>query len=899
MSDNNIPKNKILREFYKLSKEDVLRLLGSSINGISREEAETWLARVGKNVLAESRERGPLAVFWGQFNNFLSYLILAAAVITFILKDYTDSAFIMVVLLINAVVGFYQEYKASNILKELKKYVKYDVHVLRSGREQIIDSSLLVPGDIIFLRGGERVPADARILESHNLFVDESILSGESFPVDKIMEPIRQDVNYLDWKNSVFLGTFVVSGRGMAVATNTGKDSQFGKIISSLQSIEQSETPLQKKISSLSHLLGFTVMALAGLVVLLGFLQGRSMYEVFIAAVALAVSSIPEGLLPAITVVLVLGMKRILKKKGLVKRLAATETLGGVTVICTDKTGTLTEGKMRLSRIIAGREELLEVDRGYSDARRTASGEEIFALKVSTMASGAFIENPDEDPQDWKMFGSPTEQAVIVAAMHSGIDKRDLDRENREIDFLAFDEKRKFAVSQREKDGTHHNFILGVPEIILNQASFLYGADANIPLSDEQRKKIIGKLEDLTRTGLRVLGCSYKTFGFVPSGASKAENIQASVFVGFLAFRDPLRKDVIATFQETVNAGVKLVVMSGDHPLTVSAIMREMGVVLKREKIIIGEELKDMSDIQILDRIRLGTGFARVMPDQKLRVVKILKESGEVVAMIGDGVNDAPAIKASDVGVAVGSGTDIAKEASDIILLDNSLSILVNAIEEGRIIFSNIRRLFIFLVSDIFSEATLFLGAMLLNQPLPLLPAQILWINIVEDALPVIALSFEGKEPHIMKKPPRNPKDPLLDREMKTFFIFTAAILSFSAFGFFMLMRYFSSWPLEEIRTGVFVLMSMDSLLLTFSIRDYKKSMIRKDIFSNHFLTASLIISFCLLLLAIYVPMLNVFLNTLALNTSHMLFLIGIAIAEILIIDMIKIKIFNKKIKSQ
>jgi Ca2+-transporting ATPase len=888
------------QDIFKLSADETLKLMGSSNDGLTQADARRRLAEFGKNIINHKKEAGWLHILAGQFNNFLSYIIIAAAVITYILKDYSDSLFILFALVVNAGVGFYQEYKVSNILKELKKYITYEVKVVREGSAVIIDSSEVVPGDIILLDAGERIPADARLVQARDLFIDESILSGESAPVSKNIAPLQTIAGPFDMVNHVFMGTFVISGKGVAVVLATGQETEFGKITASLSGVEKEQTPLQKKLVYLGKILGWIVLGLAALVVAIGSITGKSMQEIFVAAVALSVSSITEGLLPSITVVLVLGMKRILRKGGLVKKLAATETLGGVTVICTDKTGTLTEGKMQLVRIVTGKEELFSFSGQVAPDQQPDEAGHVLALRMAVMATGGFIENPDDELNQWRMRGSPTEQAIVLSAMIAGVDRRVLDGEQKELHSVAFNEERKYSVSIRDRQGETVQYVLGAPERVFAVSSHYHDAGGPQPLTKDRQVLLGNTLDELTRMGLRVIGCGYRSFGRGKFSDGEISAVSDIVFVGFIAFKDPLRPDVVQTIKQSKGAGVAIVLMSGDHPLTVKAIAHECGIIDGGDnEVLTGQDMELLPDNALMAKVKQGCVFARVMPHQKLRVIRLLKEQGEIVAMIGDGVNDAPAIKMADVGVAVASGTDVAKEVSDIVLLQNNLGILVRAIEEGRIIFKNIRRIIAYLVGTMFTESFLFIGSLALGLPIPLIPAQILYINIVEDTLPSIALTFEKKDREVMKDPPRSPKESILSAKIKRLVLASAVVFSVPLLIFFVFMNAYSVWSLEEIRTAVFMLLSLDSLLLTFSMRDYHKSVLRRDIFGNHLLNISVLIGITLTMLAVYVPELGSYLKMVPLSAAHFWMMLFFVFAKLFIIEMIKLRIYQKAQETQ
>lgn len=886
------------KTWHSLSLDEIFQSLSSTDKGLVTEVVDDRLKKYGANILPKEKPYSKLWLFLNQFKSPLFFILLIAFGISLYLGHFSDSIFIIVVLLINTTVGFYQENKANSSLQALRSMVKINARVLRDRNMKEIDSSELVPGDIVYLKSGDKVPADARLLEQKGLKVDESSLTGEWMAVSKSIEIVPDKTGLSERTNLVFMGSIVEDGSATAIVVGTGSKTAIGGIVSMLKETKERKTPLQEKIASLSRWVSAFILFIIGIVMVLGYINEKSFTEIFIASLALAVSAIPAGLLPAITVILVLGMRRILKQKGLVRKLIANETLGSVTVICTDKTGTLTEGKMQVSHILTGTNELLSDNQNPIVDTRHANGLEshILALKAAVLSNDAFIENPDDEFHEWVVRGRPTERALLVAGTHAGLSKKKLGEEYPTIDRIEFSSEAKYSASlHRKSDGGQTLYVIGAPEILSAKAIDFHVDGAKEKLDSLIHKKLLTKLETLTHNGLRVVACAHREF-------QKDEPIQGAIekyinnltLVGYIALKDPLRSDAKDSIAVTKKAGIRTILITGDHRLTAQSIAAEVGIEATDNMILEGGELDNLSDKELDLKVKDIVIYARVSPGHKLRIVQSLQRKCEVVAMLGDGVNDAPALKAADVGVAVGSGTDVAKEVADIILLDNNFKTIVKAIEQGRIIFQNIRKVFVYLVADDFSELFLFLAAMALGLPLPLVAAQILWINLVEDGFPDIALTTEQEAYGVMDDKPRDPKEPILNKPLRkwmTVIFFVTGLAAFLSFtGFWKL-----TGNLDLARTMTFALMCLDSLIFAFSVRSFRRPMLRKDIFSNRFLNVAAVLGVILLAVAIYIPPFQKLLSTQPIAGMNWLMIFGISVVEIILIEFAKKRIFHKK----
>jgi len=887
------------KNWHAISLAEVFSETKSEKDGLTNLEANQRLKKFGRNILPREKPYSKIRLFLSQFNSPLMYILLTTVVISFSLKHYSDTIFIIIVLLINTIVGFYQENKANQSLLALKKMVKIRAKVWRDNYEKEVDAEELVIGDVVFLGAGDKVPADGRIIESKGLKINEASLTGESQAVEKKEgDAIPESTPLPERTNMVFMATIVEEGRAIMVIVATGIETQLGEVVSLLKETKERKTPLQRKISSLSKLTGTFILSFVFAIIVIGYFTGKSFADVFIASLALAVSAIPEGLLPIITVILVLGMRRIFKKNGLVKKLVATETLGSVTVICTDKTGTLTEGKMQVSHILTSTRELMGggIDGLARDENVNGVESHIVALKIATLANDAFVENPGAELQKWVVRGRPTEQALLLAGMQAGLDKYELEKQYPVIDRISFESDLKYAATlHRAGERTNALYVIGAPEEIISHSIDLDVDGRKEKLGSAESGRLIKKFESLTQKGLRVLACGHRDYDFKTKYHNLGELVKELSLVGFIALKDPLRRDAKESIEITKRAGIRTIIVTGDHKLTTQVIAEEIGLEAKDENIMEGKDLETISKDELKERAKHISIYARVSPRHKLRIVDALQANGEVVAMLGDGVNDAPALKSADIGVAVGSGTDVAKEVADLVLLDDNFKTVIKAIEQGRVIFGNIRKVFVYLVSNDFSELFLFLTSMVMGLPLPLLPAQILWINLVEDGFPGIALTTEQETKGVMEEKPRDPKEPILNKPMKLWMTAIFFITGIAAFASFFILWKLTG-DLHKTRAVVFVLMCVDSLIFALSVRSLKRTIFRKDIFSNRYLVGGVAIVVILLIAAVYLPPLQKLLATQPFGIAEWLIIFSISLMEILLIEFSKKRIFVTKI---
>lgn len=833
--------------WHNLSNEEVVKILKTDIfQGLTKKEVKIRQKKFGKNKLPEEKPLSKLRIFLEQFKSPLIYILVIAGIVTLILKKYTDATVIFGAVFLNTIVGFVQENKTSQTLRALKKVIQHQAEVLREENLKIMDSQNLVPGDIVIFTPGDKVPADGRIIECRDLKINEMALTGEWLAATKSPEVLPKETPLADRDNMVYMGTIVENGRGKVAITEIGMETEIGKVAIMVRETREEKTPYQKKLARFSKIIGIVIAIICFGIFIEGIITGyrtegkitlEIFGEMFETAVAVAVAAIPEGLPVAMTVILALAMQRILKKQGLVRKLASAETLGSTSIIATDKTATLTEGKMKVSEVIAR--------------------DKNSALKIATFTSEAFIENPDKPKEKWIIRGRPTDRALLEAGIEAGFNKKEL--EKRKIAELPFNPINKFAAAIYEEDGQNFLYICGAPERILDRST----------LKKDKREKLEKKLEELTKKGLRVVASAYKKINQEENRSRPIENLINDLnFVGFITLKDPIRLDVKEAVKICQQAGMRPILVTGDHKLTAKAVAQELSFKIKEENILTGTQLDKLSDIdfeKILSKIQI---YARVEPRHKMRIISGWQKRGEVVAMTGDGINDAPALKKADVGVALGSGTEVAKEASDLILLNDSFSIIVAAVEEGRAILDNIRKVITYLLSDSFCEVILISGSMIISWLthqtwiLPVTAVQILWTNLIEDGLPDIALAFEPKEKDLMKRKPGGHEIPLLTKEMKALILIAGLVDDILLLGLFFWLLRFSGYPISHIQSIMFANLATDTLYFAFCCKSLRKNIWQINPFSNKFLNIALVVSVILLFGAMYFPPFKALLGT-------------------------------------
>jgi Ca2+-transporting ATPase len=888
------------RPYHAMSSSASLLHLQTSEKGLSDFDASGRINAFGKNVLPTQKKTSGIRLFLQQFHNPLIYVVVFAAIASFSIGRAVDAFFILFVIFLNATVGFIQENKAEKSLEKLHASIKQYVRVIRSGGKKKVLSEDIAVGDVVDLIAGDRISADGRLIIATNCYVNESTLTGEWHDVEKTVDIIADDVAISDQKNMVFAGTNVTQGHAVYVVTATAMDSEIGKISHFVQSAKQTKTPLQKKFAHLSTVIGTVIFVVIMAFSILGIWRGQTVEDIFISATALTVSAIPEGLLPAVTIILIFGMRRLARHHALVRKLNASETMGAVTTICTDKTGTLTKGEMGVSHILTGANELLDFDHSSITTHATHKDftGHVKALTIASVVNDAYVENLQDELSQSIVHGRPTDRALLMAAVQVGIDVDAFRREYPLIDQEFFRSESKYAVRihQWGKDKIKI-MVLGAPEQVLTMVSFIDVHGVRMPFNSTEGNRLKETFEDLTQRGLRVLACSERVLtNETYHRLSQKERCEAMSLVGFVALKDPLRHDVEESLHIAERAGIRLVVITGDHAVTARSVMAELGHNVSDQGICLGAEIDRMSDDQLRERVKYTKIFARVLPEHKIRIVRALQNNGEVVVMVGDGINDAPAIKASDVGISIGEGADIAKEVSDIVLLDSGFTTIIKAVEQGRVIYENIRRALIYLVADDFSEIFIFFTAMIFGWPLPLLPLQVLWINMIEDSFPNIALTTEYDSKKLMNEPPRDPREPIISTAYKKFMGIVFVVSGLAATFVFWGVREITQ-DLDMARTATFVLIALDSLVFVYVIRGMRQYIVRRDIFDNKYVNYSVLMSFALIVAGLYIPIIARFLGTVPLTGELWLIVASITMIEVAIFETSKGLLFIRKVR--
>jgi calcium-translocating P-type ATPase len=840
------------KQFWSMSSEEAVRILETDINnGITEEEAERRLEIFGLNVIENSEGTNVFLILLNQFKSPLIIILLLAGVVTIFISHYQDAFFILAAVIINSLLGFYQEYKAEKALAELKTYLKLRTRVIRAGIEYEIDVANLVPGDIIRLAQGDRVPADGRLLFVNDLQIDEAILTGESLPVAKQVDAAPTGAVMADQLSMAFAGTLTIQGIGTAVVCRTDFSTELGKIADLVAKSEREETPLQEAIRKFSARASIILTLFTIVIFAIGVYSGYSPVEMFLTSVAIAVSAVPEGLPIAMTVILAIGVQRMARRKGVIRKLVAAEALGSTTLILTDKTGTLTKAKMELGEVLP--------IKGETENR---------LLELALLGTNVLIENKNDNPLEWRMNGHILEKAIVQSAGLRGITLDKVKHKISILNILFFNAVNKFAASFVHEHGKNMIVFFGAPDIFITHST----------LSPNEQKEMIEKINLLAKSGKLVLGVATKEVepkkDFSLSRDLKLSHLN---FKGLITLRDPIRYNVKSAIQRVQDAGIKTVILTGDHLGTAQAVAHEVGIDAGNDAIIDASELRELSSEELKKRLPKLRVIARVSPLDKMTLVKAFQEMGEVVAMTGDGVNDAPSIKQADIGIAMGSGTEVARDVADLVLLDDNFETIAAAVEEGRQIMNNIRKVIVYLMSSVADELILIGGALLVGLPLPLSALQILWVNFFSDSFPAIAFAFE-KDIDGFSGKPRSIKNGLFDPLMKFLILFIGVSTSGLLFALYWLLLS-SGYSEDLVRTFIFASFGSYSLFLAFSVRSLDKSIFEYSLFSNRYLLAGTGVGVILMLSGVYIPFFQSLLGTVSLPLN---FAMGVGLIGVL-----------------
>ncbi len=937
--------------WHALKPEEALKRLKVQEGGLTTIEAERRLAEYGPNQLLEALRPGFLAMLWEQINSFVVWLLIVASVISALLGDYVEAAAIMAIVVLNAVLGIIQERRAEEALAALKKLAAPEAHVIRDGKRVSIPSRELVPGDIVYLEAGNYIPADVRLLEAVNLRVEEASLTGESLPVQKSAATVlEKEVPLGDRKNTAFMGTLVSYGRGRGVVVSTGMRTQLGLIAEMLQNVEEEETPLQRRLDQLGRTLSIGALILVAVVFVVALINYTTIGElftgplayiqeyahditkVFIIAISLAIAAVPEGLPAVVTISLALGMREMIHRHALIRKLASVETLGSATVICSDKTGTLTQNEMTVTRLWVDGQFIEITGAGYAPRGDFKVGEKVVeiadypgaltALWLGALNNDAQLETTGaaEEGQTFRVVGDPTEGALLVAAAKAGQMYHEIHAAYPRENEIPFDSERKRMITVHDitapkkddfspfHDGKHKNWdviaVKGAPDVVLDLCTRYQAMnDETEPLDARARKRILDANDAMTADALRVLGLAYRITKDVPNREITPEEVEKElVFVGLIGMIDPPRMEVKPALEMARHAGIHTVMITGDYPNTARAIAESIGLMKRRKGMLTGAELDKLDDTQLRAAIHETAVFARVSPEHKMRIVDALQANHEIVAMTGDGVNDAPAIKRADIGVAMGiTGTDVAKQTADMVLTDDNYASIVSAVEQGRIIYSNIRKFVFFLLSSNVAEIMIIFLATLAGLPVPLTAIQLLWLNLITDGAPALALAMEKGDPDIMEQKPRAKSEPIINKTMQLGLVIqtiaqTGAVLTAFVLGLvwhletgaalpsganalsYILAHDWRGVDVQTAETMAFVTLSLCELFRAYTVRSEKVSIFSLGVFSNRYMQYAVGLSISLLLLVVSVPFLQPIFNTHFMSGREWTMVLGLAL---------------------
>ena len=882
---------------HTMSIEEVLKKLKSNLKGLSEEEAKKRLEQYGLNELVAAKKISPLKIFLEQFKDVLVIILIIATVISMLIGEILEASVIMAIVFACVILGFTQEYRAEKALEALKKLAAPTATVLRNGRIMEIPAKEVVPGDIILIEAGDRIPADARLIEAIDLRVDEAVLTGESIPVPKSTEPLPEaKMPVADRRNMVFMGTHTTYGRGKAVVTATGMNTEFGKIASMLQYVEEEKTPLQERLEHVGKWLGILCLVVCFAVAALGIFRGLPPLEMFIWGVSLAVAAVPEALPAVVTISLAVGVQRMVKRNAIVRKLYAVETLGCVNVICSDKTGTITKNEMTVREIYVD-DKIIKVTGSGFDIKGEFYAENnkinpknmsdlSLVLRIGALCNNAQLETKSKETV---FVGDPTEVALLVSAVKAGMDLEKLNKKYPRVGELPFDSVRKrMTTIHITPEGEKVAYVKGAPEVILQLCSHIYSNGEVKRLTEEKRQQLLEIVQEMASRALRVLAMAYRKLDKTENYGT--ETIEKDlIFVGLQGMIDPPREEVIPAMKLCQEAGIKVVMVTGDHKLTAVAVAKEIGLLKETSEdkcVLTGAELDEISDEELEKIVDDISVYARVSPEHKVRIVNALKKRGYVVAMTGDGVNDAPAVKRADVGIAMGiKGTDVTKEASEMILADDNFATIVAAVEEGRGIYDNIKKYLMYLLSCNVGEILLMFAASLIGLPLPLLAIHILLINLTTDGLPAIALSIDPPDPDIMKRSPRDPRESVFTPRIKGIIGLGGSLMAIIGIPLFA-WTYFRTSNLLYAQTMIFFWMTLFEMFRAFPCRSERKTSFELGFTTNKYLLYGIFSSILITLLIIYIPALQPLFKTTPLKPTDLLIAAFLGITSLIVIDL-------------
>ena len=878
-------------DWHAKESHEALSLLGVSEQGLFDQDVEERRKQYGRNIFTEKKKESVFITIYKQLKSPLAIVLVVAFFLTLALQEFIDAGVIAFALSIAVIVGVLQEGKASRAFDTLASSQVKMATVHRNGGLHQIEASDLVPGDIVELSDGGQVPADMRLLKTKKLAVNEAAMTGEWLAVNKHAEIVAVGAPFAERYSMAWMGTFVSKGSGIGVVVATGDRTEVGSLAGDIDAVEDPVTPLQREMERVSRIMLVIISVLVVLIFVIGLLQGQTFTDMLLTAIAVAVASVPEGLPAAVTIILAVGMEALLKRGGLVRNLLAAETLGSTTYVLTDKTGTLTQAKMAVAGII--------------HSERTYHGvgpkwkEDIVArdmFDTALCATAAYVDVIEEENKS-ELRGDPVETSILESAHSIGINMEGDTARGRRIDYLAFTSENRFAARLTPYGDSFRLCVNGAPEYLLEFAEYVRTTAGVVPMTDEIREKIESEIEVATKEGKRLVGVGFRMVDYTDIPEQTEGMLDGLVFLGVVVLADPVREGVAEAIAGVLGAGAKIALVTGDNPETALSIARKVGIAHHDSIALTGLELEKMSDGELLDVLRNVSVFARVLPKQKLRLAQILQEAGEVVAMTGDGINDAPALRRANIGVAIGSGTEVAKEASDLVLVNDSFATIHAAIEEGRRIISNLRKIVGYLLSTSLSEVVLIGAALLIGAPVPILPAQILWANVIEEGLMSVAFAFERGEKGAMKRKPQDIRaEGILSKEMMKFISVVVVIL-----GLLLVVLYFivrsMNLPIEELRSVMFLAVAMDSLFIAFAFRSLTVPLWKVPLRDNIFFVGSFVLSLILLIMAITVPFLQHILSYEPVTIMQFVLVITFSVLTLATIEAAKWVFFARSVK--
>ena len=887
------------RKWYQVSSEEALKdLQVDPQEGLPTSQVDERLTTFGSNEIIDQGGKSIWKILWAQLTDTMVLVLFAAAIISIIVGDLKDAIAITAIVLINAVIGLVQEYRAEQAMAALKQMASPSVRVRRNGKPEEIDSKLLVPGDIVFLEAGSKVPADARLIQTANLRVEEASLTGESEPVDKITAPLEGDnISLGDRVNMLYMGTTVTYGRGTAVIVKTGMDTELGRIAEMIQTVEEDQTPLQKRMDRMGKTLAVVALGIVVVVFTLGLLRGEDPSEMLLTSIAMAVAAVPEGLPAVVAIALALGAQRMLRRQALIRKLPAVETLGSVTVIASDKTGTLTANLMQLKVLdVAGNTQPLDWQPGQTNpdlAFEQLPPASRLLLLGGVLNNDAQLVTDQKEPGEYLVLGDPTEGALISAAANLGLLQAALQDAFPRVAEVPFSSERKRMTTLHEMGTNHHDYLTdleleahtdptkllsftkGAVDGLLEISSSVYVDGQILPLDETWRQRIEQSTEDMAKDGLRVLGLGFETAPASLNGSASEVVEKSLTFVGLFGMMDPPRPEAYESVQISHDAGIRTIMITGDHPLTAERIARDLGIA-KDSTTVTGAQLFKMSDEELLKVVKTVNVYARVAPEHKLRIVTALQNLGEVVAMTGDGVNDAPALRKADIGVAMGiTGTDVSKEAADMVLLDDNFATIVKAVQEGRTIFDNIRKFIKYTMTSNAGEVLVVLLAPFFGMPIPLTALQILWINLVTDGLPGLGLSVEPTEKDTMKRPPIDTNKSIFSGGLTTHIVWVGLLMGLVSLGV-------GFWGYQTGNpywsTMVFTTLTLSQMGHALAVRSDLRSLFSQGLLSNKLILTAVTLTFGLQMMITYWEPMNEIFNTQPLPMKELIISLGLSL---------------------